>query len=426
MPIPMFEFAAAVTVFTGIVMLLAGFIVAARSVLVVSGDVTVTINEDARELQVAVGQKLLTALTNHGVFLPSACGGRGTCGQCRVKVDEGGGPLLPTERALITPKQAAEHERLACQLSVKEPLGIRVPAQILGIERLNCIVRSNRNVATFIKELVLQLPPDQSFDFRSGSYIQVECPPYQASFRDFDIDPPFRTEWDRLKIWEYEARGRRPEVRAYSLANYPGEGDALMLNVRIATPPPHAGRSVPPGVVSSYLFSLEPGDPLTVTGPYGEFFVKPTDNEMVFIGGGAGMAPMRSHILDQLCRLNAHRKMSFWYGARSLKELFYGALFDRLAAQYDNFEWHVALSDPLPEDNWQGHTGFIHQVVYEQLLENHPAPESCEFYLCGPPLMNDAVVRMLQDLGVEDDRIALDDFGSAEPARGPRGHQHGG
>ncbi len=421
----MFEFTTAVTVFTGVVMLLAGFIVAARSVLVVSGNVTVAINEDARELDVAVGQKLLTALTNHGVFLPSACGGRGTCGQCRVKVDQGGGTLLPTERALITPRQAAEHERLACQLSVKEPLRIRVPAQILGIERLNCIVRTNRNVATFIKELVLELPPDRSFDFRSGSYIQVECPPYQASFRDFEVDQPFRLEWDRLKIWEYEARGRRAAVRAYSLANYPGEGDALMLNVRIATPPPHATRSVPPGVVSSYLFSLKPGDSVAVTGPYGEFFIKPTDNEMVFIGGGAGMAPMRSHILDQLCRLNSQRKMSFWYGARSLKELFYGELFDRLAAKYENFEWHVALSDPLPEDKWHGHTGFIHQIVYEQLLKNHPAPESCEFYLCGPPLMNDAVVRMLQDLGVEDDRIALDDFGSAEPARGPRGHQHG-
>jgi len=422
----MFEFTAAVAVFTGVVMLLAGFIVAARSVLVVSGNVTVTINEDARELQVGVGQKLLMALADHGVFLPSACGGRGTCGQCRVKVDQGGGPLLPTERALITAKQASEHERLACQLSIKEPLQIRVPAQILGIERLGCTVHSNRNVATFIKELVLELPPGRSLDFRSGSYIQVECPPYEASFRDFEIDEVFRPEWDRLNLWAYEARGRRPEVRAYSLANYPGEGDTLMLNVRIATPPTSAPQTVPPGIVSSYLFSLKPGDSLSVTGPYGEFFIKPSDNEMVFIGGGAGMAPMRSHILDQLCRLKSQRKMSFWYGARSLKELFYGTVFDRLAAEHENFEWHVALSDPLPEDDWQGHTGFIHQVVYEQLLKQHPAPESCEFYLCGPPLMNDAVVRMLQDLGVEDEKIALDDFGSAEPARGPRGHQHGG
>lgn len=422
----MFEFTAAVAVFTGVIMLLAGVIVAARSVLVVSGNVTVSINENARELTVSVGQKLLTALADHGVFLPSACGGRGTCGQCRVTIDQGGGPLLPTERALVTPKQAAEGERLACQLPIKEPLHISVPAQILGIERLSCTVRSNRNVATFIKELVLELPPGRSFDFRSGSYIQVECPPYQARFRDFEIDEVFHPEWDRLNLWGYEARGNKPEIRAYSLANYPGEDDTLMLNVRIATPPPGAPRTVPPGIVSSYLFSLRAGDTLAVTGPYGEFFIRTSDKEMVFIGGGAGMAPMRSHILDQLCRLNSQRKMSFWYGARSLKELFYGALFDRLAAKFENFEWHVALSDPLPEDHWQGHTGFIHQVVYEQLLEHHPAPESCEFYLCGPPLMNHAVVNMLQDLGVEDENIALDDFGSSEPTRRPRGHHHGG
>ena len=409
----MSEFTIAVLVFTGIVMVLSVFIVAVRSVLVVTGEVQVVINDDTKVLQVGVGQKLLAALADHGVFLPSACGGRGTCGQCRVKVLEGGGPLLPTERGLITPRQAAEHQRLACQLPVKERLSIQLPSQILGIERLLCTVRSNRNVATFIKELVLELQPGETLDFRAGSYIQVECQPYQARFDEFEIDETFRSEWDRLNLWRYDARADKAEVRAYSVANYPGEGNQVILNVRIATPPPSAPEGTPPGVVSSYLFTLKTGDQLALTGPYGEFLAKPTDNEMVFIGGGAGMAPMRSHILDQLVRLRAQRKISFWYGARSVKELFYADLFDRLAAEYDNFEWHAALSDPLPDDMWRGSTGFVHQVVYDQHLEAHEAPELCEYYICGPPLMNAAVIKMLRDLGVADEQIALDDFGSA-------------
>ncbi len=420
----MTEFAVAVSLFAGVIVLLSAFIVAARSVLMPSGEVKITVNDQERELAVAVGQKLLAALADHDLFLPSACGGRGTCGQCRVKVLDGGGPLLPTERALITPKQAADHERLACQLTVKEPLRIRVPAEILGIEQYRCTVHANRNVATFITELILDLPPGQVFDFRAGSYVQVECPPYRARFRDFSIDEKFRAEWDRLNLWQYESHVKKPEVRAYSLANYPGEGEQLILNVRIATPPADAP-GAPPGAVSSYLFSLRAGDEVTVTGPFGDFFAKPTDKEMVFIGGGAGMAPMRSLILDQLVRQKSRRTMSFWYGARSVKELFYQDLFDRLAAEHENFEWHVALSEPLPTDGWTGATGFIHQVVYDSYLADHPAPELCEYYLCGPPLMNAAVVKMLRDLGVEDDQIALDDFGDAAAAARPRGHRHG-
>lgn len=422
----MTEFAVAIGLFTGIVMALAVFIVAARSVLVVSGDVAVTINEDARVLHIPVGRKLLAALADHGIYLPSACGGRGTCGQCRVKVIDGGGALLPTERALITPRQAAAHQRLACQLAVKEPLKIAVPSQVMGIQRHQATVRSNRNVATFIKELVLELPDEAKFEFRAGSYIQIESPAYRVRFADFDIEGTFRSDWNRLDLWRYESHSSQPEVRAYSLANYPGEGNKLMLNVRIATPPPGAPEGTPPGVVSSYLFALKAGDQVALTGPFGEFLAKPTDREMVFIGGGAGMAPMRSHILDLLIRQKTERRMSFWYGARSLKELFYAELFDRLAAEFDNFEWHVALSDPAADDQWRGPTGFVHQLVFDQLLKEHPAPELCEYYICGPPLMNAAVIKMLVDLGVEESQIALDDFGSAEPQRRTPGHQHGG
>ena len=418
----MIEFVTAVGLFAGVVMLLAVFIVGARSVLVPSGKVTIAINDAERVLAVGVGQKLLAALANHGVFLPSACGGRGTCGQCRVKVLEGGGTLLPTERALITPKQAADHERLACQLTVKEPLRVNVPADVLGIEQYDCTVASNRSVATFIKELVLELPAGTSLNFRAGSYVQVETPPGRTRFETFAIDDRYRAEWDRLNLWRYESTVASPEVRAYSLANHPGERDRLVLNVRLATPPLDAPEA-PPGKVSSFLFALKPGDRLPVTGPFGDFFVQPTDNEMVFIGGGAGMAPMRSMILDQLLGKGTRRTMSFWYGARNRNELFYQSLFDGLATEFDNFEWHVALSDPMPSDNWQGATGFIHTVVLERYLATHPAPERCEYYLCGPPLMNAAVIKMLQDLGVEDDHIALDDFGSAPISRS-RGHRH--
>lgn len=413
----MIELATAVALFTGVIMLLTMAIVVARFALVATGSVSVSINDGQRQLQIDVGQKLLNALAAQDLFLPSACGGKGTCGQCRVTVLAGGGPLLPTERALITPKQAALGERLACQLVAKEELSIRLPEHLLSVGRVRCLVRSNRNVATFIKELVLVLPPNASFEFRAGSYIQIECPPFSADFQDFSIEQPFRSYWDDLRLWQYETRSRKKEVRAYSLANYPGEGDELILNVRIAIPPRGAPAAVQPGIVSSYLFSLGAGDEVDVTGPFGDFFAKSTDLDMVFIGGGAGMAPMRSHILDQLRRLGSRRRVTFFYGARSLQELFYVDLFDQLAEEHDNFEWYVALSEPLPEDRWEGLVGFVHEHVYEWLVENHPDPAQCEFYLCGPPLMNDAVINMLWELGVEKDQIAMDDFGSATPIR---------
>ncbi|MGE0625720.1 MAG: NADH:ubiquinone reductase (Na(+)-transporting) subunit F [Pseudomonadales bacterium] len=406
---------AAMVAFPLIVAMLTVLIVVARWLLIPGGEVEVAVNEGARRLSIPVGRTLLAGLADHGLFLPSACGGRGTCGQCRVKVLEGGGALLPTERALITPRQAAAHERLACQLVVKQALEIRVPAEVMGIERFECRVVSNRNVATFIKELVLALPAGRAFEFRAGNYVQVESAPHELSFRDFDIDAPYRPAWDKLDLWRYHSTSRSVESRAYSLANYPGEGDQLVLNVRIATPPPDADRQAPPGVVSSYLFSLPPGSTLPVTGPFGEFLARETDREMVFVGGGAGMAPMRSHILDQLLRLGSRRTISFWYGARSLGEVFYAELFDSLAGRFDNFSWHVALSEPLPEDDWAGATGFIHDVLFDEYLKDHPAPESCEYYICGPPVMNSAVIALLYDLGVEDEQIAFDDFGGAAP-----------
>ena len=408
----MSELALAVFVFVTIMMVLSLVIVTARSVLVVTGDVAVTVNE-GRVLQLSTGKKLLAALADHELFLPAACGGRGTCGQCRIKVLEGGGPLLPTETSLITRRQAVEHQRLACQVTIKQPMRIEIPAEIVGIKQHVCAVTSNHSVATLIKELILELPAGESFEFRAGNYILVECPPYQASYADFAIDEPFRSEWDHFDLWGLESYSRTAARRAYSLASYPGESNQLILNVRLATPPPGTPRNVPPGIVSSYLFSLRSGDQLAVTGPYGEFLTRETNNEMIFIGGGAGMAPMRSRILDQLSKENTERKISFWYGARSRNDLFYVDLFDDLQARFENFEWHVALSDPVPGDDWRGPTGFVHQFVYDQYLKGHAAPEDCEYYICGPPLMNLAVTTMLMELGVEDDHILLDDFGGA-------------
>jgi len=418
----MFEVALAVVFFSAVVMTLSLLIVAARSVLVPMGDIELTINDD-RVLRAPAGKKLLFALADHALFLPSACGGRGTCGQCRVQILEGGGPLLPTETALISRRQAAEHQRLACQVAVKQPMRIRVPPEILGIKRWPCKVNSNRGVATFIKELVLEPQSDEVFEFRAGQYVQIESPPYRSTFREFDIEARFRGEWDRFDLWRYASQSDQAVTRAYSLANYPGEGRELMLNVRIATPPPSAPRNVPPGVVSSYIFGLKPGDRVELTGPFGEFLAKDTGNEMVFIGGGAGMAPMRAHVLDQLLRIRTTRQISFWYGARSRNELFYAELFDQLAARFVNFEWQVALSDPQPQDDWAGPIGFIHQVIYDAYLKNHQAPEDCEYYVCGPPLMNAAIITMLRNLGVEEGSILLDDFEAGEPRRGRRGRQ---
>ncbi len=405
----MIEILLGVGFFTGIVLILAVLILSARSKLVASGHVTIAINEK-KFIETPIGGKLLNALGDAKIFVSSACGGGGTCGVCRVKVFEGGGVILPTETSHINKREAREGYRLSCQVAVKQNMKIEIPDEIFGVKKWQCTVRSNHNVATFIKELVLELPQGEHVDFRAGGYIQVFCPPYKHSFEHFDIEERFRSDWDRLNLWNLVSKVNEPLERAYSMANYPEERGIIMLNIRIATPPPRT-QNVPPGKMSSYLFGLKPGDKVTISGPFGEFFARDTDNEMVFIGGGAGMAPMRSHIFDQLGRLKTTRKMSFWYGARSKREMFYVDDFDKLAAAHDNFEWHVALSDALPEDKWSGYTGFIHNVLHNEYLKTHPAPEDCEYYLCGPPMMNAAVIKMLLDLGVERENIMLDDFG---------------
>ncbi len=399
-----------VSLFTAIVLLLVFVILVARSKLVAVGDVTVTVN-DEMQLAIPVGSKLMQGLAEANLFVPSACGGGGTCGQCRVRVLSGGGAILPTERSIINKRDAADHYRLSCQVAVKQNMEVQVPDEVFGVKRYDCTVISNRNVASFIKELVLALPEGEELEFRAGGYIQIECPPHDLKYSDFDIEEEFRDEWDRFKLWRYESHVKNSEMRAYSMASFPLEKTVIKLNVRIATPPPGADDSIPPGIMSSFIFNLKPGDHAMVSGPYGEFFAKETDNEMVFIGGGAGMAPMRAHIFDQLKRRHSQRKMTFWYGARSLKEMFYKDEFDELAELNDNFEWHLALSEPQPEDNWDGLTGFIHSVLHDEYLANHPAPEDCEYYLCGPPMMNSAVIKMLDSLGVPKENILLDDFG---------------
>ncbi len=396
--------------FTGIMLVLVFIILGARSRLVSTGNVTVLVN-DERKLELPVGGKLMQELADCGILVASACGGGGTCGQCRVQVLSGGGAILPTERSLINKRDAADHQRLSCQVAVKQDMKIRVPDEVFGVKKYECEVVSNHNVATFIKELVVKLPEGEEMDFRAGGYIQIECPAHHLAYKDFDIEERFHDDWDRYHLWRYESTVSAPTYRAYSMANFPLETGLIKLNVRIATPPPGAGDKIPPGQLSSWIFNLKPGDKATISGPFGEFFARPTDKEMIFIGGGAGMAPMRSHIFDQFRRLHTNRKVSFWYGARSLREAFYIDHFDKIAEENDNFEWHLALSDPLPEDNWTGLTGFIHQVLYDNYLKDHKAPEDCEYYICGPPMMNDAVIKMLTDLGVERENIAFDDFG---------------
>ncbi len=404
------EVGAGMVLFTIIILLLVLLILAARSKLVDTGTVTVLVNND-RKLDVPVGSKLLQGLAEGGILVPSACAGGGSCGQCRVKVMSGGGAILPTETSLINKREAADHVRLSCQVTVKQAMNVQVPDEVFGVQKYHCEVVSNRSVASFIKELVLRLPEGETMEFRAGGYVQVECPPHNLRFADFDIDERFREEWDRYNLWRYESHVKSPTSRAYSMANYPLEQGIVKLNVRIATPPPGSSEKIPPGIISSYIFGLKPGDHVVVSGPFGEFFARDTQNEMVFIGGGAGMAPMRAHIFDQLRRLHSKRKMTFWYGARSLREAFYVDEFNELAAENENFSWHLALSEPMPEDDWDGYTGFIHKVLRDEYLLQHPAPEDCEYYLCGPPMMNSAVVAMLEDLGVTHDHILLDDFG---------------
>jgi len=399
-----------VGMFTAIVAVLVAIILVARSKLVSSGDVTIEINGDPeKSIKVPAGDKLLQTLAGNGIFLSSACGGGGTCAQCECIVTDGGGSMLPTEEGHFTRGQAREGHRLSCQVAVKQDMKIEIPDEVFGVKQWRCKVRSNDNVATFIKELVLELPEGEDVNFRAGGYVQLEVPAHHVKYKDFDIQEEYRSDWDKFDVWKYESVVSDTTVRAYSMANYPEEKGLVKFNIRIASPPP--GTDFPPGKMSSYVFNLKPGDEIDVFGPFGEFFAKDTEAEMVFIGGGAGMAPMRSHIFDQLNRLNSKRKMSFWYGARSLREMFYAEEYDQLAAENDNFTWQVALSDPMPEDNWEGYTGFIHNVLLENYLKDHPAPEDCEFYMCGPPMMNSAVIKMLEDLGVEPENILLDDFG---------------
>jgi len=398
-----------VGMFTAIVLVLVLVILYARSHLVSSGDVGILINGE-KTITVPAGGKLLQTLSDAELFLPSACGGGGTCAQCKCIVSDGGGSMLPTEEAHFTRREAGEGWRLSCQVAVKHDMKIQVPEEVFGVKQWECTVESNPNVATFIKELTLKLPEGQSVDFRAGGYVQLECPPYHVKYSDFDIDEEYRGDWEHFGFFKLESVVEETVIRAYSMANYPEEKGVVKFDIRIATPPP-GSEGIPCGQMSSWVFNLTPGDKVKVYGPFGEFFAKDTDAEMIFIGGGAGMAPMRSHIFDQLKRLHSKRKISFWYGARSLREMFYQDEYDQLAAENNNFQWHVALSDPQPEDDWEGYTGFIHNVLFEEYLKDHPAPEDCEYYMCGPPMMNAAVIQMLTDLGVEPENILLDDFG---------------
>ncbi|MCK5829726.1 MAG: NADH:ubiquinone reductase (Na(+)-transporting) subunit F [Methylococcales bacterium] len=405
----MLEILLGVILFTAIVIALVFIIIGAKSKLVASGDIEIVVNGE-KTIHVPAGSKLLTALADNELFIPSACGGGGTCGQCTVKVHSGGGEILPTELSHITKREAAEGERLSCQVAVKHDMKIDVEDSVFGVKKWECTVKSNNNVATFIKELVLELPKGEEINYQAGGYIQIECPAHISKYEDMDIEDEYREDWDKFNLWRYVSNVKAPTLRAYSMASFPEEKE-IMLNVRVASPPPGSPDSVPPGIMSSYIFNLKPGDKALISGPYGEFFARDTDAEMVFVGGGAGMAPMRSHIFDQLRRLKSTRKMTFWYGARSKREMFYIEDFDMLAKENDNFEWHTALSDALPEDNWEGYTGFIHNVLFEEYIKNHPSPEDCEYYLCGPPIMNSSVISMLIENGVEPENIMLDDFG---------------
>ena len=400
-----------IAAFTLIVSFLVAFVMFARSRLVSSGNVNIEINGDpSKTITVPTGDKLLSTLASKNIYLASACGGGGTCSECKCQVVDGGGSILPTETSHFNYKQQNDNWRLSCQVPVKRDMKIQIPEEVFGVEEWECEVVSNDNVATFIKELVLKLPKGKKVKFKAGGYVQLEAPAFEAvDYKDFDIAEEYHDDWNRFKIWDNVASNSEPIIRAYSMANFPLEEGVLKFNVRVASPPP--GTDFPPGIMSSYVFNLKPGDKVKVFGPFGEFFARETDNEMVFIGGGAGMAPMRSHIFDQLLRINTNRKISFWYGARSMKEIFYQEEFEKLARDNENFSFHIALSDALPEDNWDGLTGFIHQVTEDEYLSKHPAPEDCEFYLCGPPMMNSSCIKMLSDLGVEEENIMLDDFG---------------
>ena len=406
------EIVIAVVAFTSVVLVIVGGLLAAEKKLVAQGEVSIEINGDTDgALAVSPGTNLLTAMATSKIFLPSACGGGGTCAMCKCQIFEGGGDLLPTEAGHINRKEAKDNWRLACQVKVKEDMKIGIPDEIFGIKKFRCLVRSNENVATFIKELVLEIQDGETLDFEAGGYIQIDIPEYSnLSYKSFDVEDEYREDWDKWDLWKYTANNDEDCFRAYSMANHPAEGQIVMLNVRIATPPPGKD-DVPPGIASSYIFNLKPGDEVYVSGPYGEFFQQKTQREMCFIGGGAGMAPMRSHLFDLFHTQKTDRKVSFWYGARSRREMFYDEQFKDIEKDFPNFKYHVALSNALPEDDWEGYEGFIHQVLQDNYLMKHDAPEDIEYYLCGPPMMNEAVYRMLDEMGVDDEMIRFDDFG---------------
>lgn len=402
-----------IIVFTGVILLLVLLLNFAQAKLLPQGDVTLHINDDPENDIIATpGSTLLTALATKNVFLPSACGGGGTCAMCKCQILEGGGEILPTETGYINRADAKNHWRLACQVKVKEDLTLQIPEEIFNIRKWECTVVSNNNVATFIKELVLDLPKGETLNFKAGGYIQIDIPEYtNLLFKNFDVENEYRPDWDKYKIWDLVANNDESIFRAFSMANHPAEGNRMMLNVRIATPPPKLWNDVPPGLASSYIFNLKKGDKVTISGPFGEFFIKETKREMVYIGGGAGMAPMRSHLFHLFQSLKTGRKVSFWYGARSLREMFYDEEFKDIQKRFPNFNYNVALSEPLPEDNWQGPTGFIHQVLHDNYLKDHEDPTEVEFYMCGPPPMIAACENMLYDLGVEEEMIVYDSFG---------------
>ncbi|MBT6621698.1 MAG: NADH:ubiquinone reductase (Na(+)-transporting) subunit F [Gemmatimonadetes bacterium] len=413
------EIISGVGMFTGIVLALVAIILAARSKLVASGNVRILINNDeSKAISVPAGGKLLNVLADNKVFVSSACGGGGTCAQCKVHVHEGGGDILPTEPGHINKREAREGMRLSCQVNVKQDMNIAVPPDVFSVKKWECEVVSNDNVATFIKEFVVRLPPGETLDFESGGFIQIEVPPFECDFKDFEgIDERFHPDWDRFKVWDFKAVNTETIVRAYSMGNHPAEGDIIMLNIRIAVPPPDRSsptgwKQVPPGLATSYIFSRKPGDKVTISGAFGEFFIQETEREMVYIGGGAGMAPLRSHLFHLFHTLKTGRKVSYWYGARNPNEVFYEDLFRQIEEKFPNFEFHIAMSDPRPEDNWDGYVGFIHQVLNDNYLAQHQAPEDVEYYICGPPIMLQAVQGMLDSLGVEEEMIRYDDFGS--------------
>ncbi len=412
----MTEVISGVGMFTGVVLALVTIILVARSRLVPSGNVRILINDDeSKALSVPAGGKLLNVLADNKVFVSSACGGGGTCAQCKVNIYEGGGDILQTETSHITKREAREGVRLSCQVNVKQDMKIEVPPEVFSVKKWECEVVSNDNVATFIKEFVVKLPEGETLDFQPGGFIQIEVPPFECDFKDFEgIDERFHPDWDRFNVWDFKLVNTEPVFRAYSMANHPAEGDIIMLNIRIATPPPDREKGgwmdVPPGIASSYVFSRKPGDMVTISGPFGEFFIQETDREMVYIGGGAGMAPLRSHLYHLFHTLKTGRKVSYWYGARNPNEVFYEDHFRKIEEEFPNFTFHIAMSEPRPEDNWDGYVGFIHQVVYDHYLKDHPAPEDVEYYLCGPPLMLGAALGMLDDLGIEEEMIRFDEF----------------